>query len=528
MVVSPGQERVVALDPLPFTIGRRHSHPLFLNLPEISRDHARIAAGADGYYLSDIGSTNGIFVNGALVTSHRLAPGDRIEFPNCAGVHIVFEPAAAEGASLFLTHIHQMEETASSEFERVRLLLDFSHRVQGADVLGEVLSSTLEMALRLTGADGAFVWLRGGDGRLALACGRDPAGAAEPDPARISPARLEEAGHCRSAYLQWPSPTGGEIYGIPLPEPRMQALSGVVTALPAVILGVLALVVPPGQAAAGLKRELLHMLAGEVAQLVSRAQQIRHQEEAHTYEQEMALAAEIQQALMASSLPELPFAQVRGHSRACKQIGGDFFDAVARPGGAELAVVLADVSGKGASAALLASSLQGLVHAQLLAGAPLADIAATANRFILQRLHGEKYATLVIVRIARDGGMEWLNCGHPPPLLLLPSAPGERGGARCVALEAHDMPVGLLPAADYSAHRRGLDRGARLLLVTDGATEAQNPKGEMFGEARLEALASQLAGLEQIAAAVNYFTGGAPLADDCTLVDITYRGAGLL
>src|SRR5207245_9480191 len=86
---------------------------------------------------------------------------------------------------------------------------------------------------------------------------------------------------------------------------------------------------------------------------------------------------------MAVTIPEVPFARLSGRNLSCKEIGGDFFDAVNTEDG--LAVVLADVSGKGVSAALLASTLQGMIYSQLTARTPLPEIVAAVNRFFTKK-----------------------------------------------------------------------------------------------------------------------------------------------
>src|SRR5256885_16238029 len=89
----------------------------------------------------------------------------------------------------------------------------------------------------------------------------------------------------------------------------------------------------------------------------------RSEEEARRYQQELSIAASMQQRLMKVKIPEVPFARLRGKNLSCKEIGGDFYDAVNTKEGME--VVLADVSGKGVSAALLASTLQGVIFSLL-------------------------------------------------------------------------------------------------------------------------------------------------------------------
>ena len=131
------------------------------------------------------------------------------------------------------------------------------------------------------------------------------------------------------------------------------------------------------------------MIATEAASLIENARLVQAEEESRRYQQELAIAASIQQRLMEVKIPEVPFAKLRGKNLSCKEIGGDFFDAVNTKEG--LAVVLADVSGKGVSAALLASTLQGMIYSHLSAGMPLLEVVTAVNRFFTEKLVGEKY-----------------------------------------------------------------------------------------------------------------------------------------
>ncbi len=181
-----------------------------------------------------------------------------------------------------------------------------------------------------------------------------------------------------------------------------------------------------------------------------------------------------------------------------------------------LAVVLADVSGKGVSAAILASTLQGMIYSQLTAGMKLTDIVTAVNGYFTHKEIGEKYATLVIARLRRDGDLEYVNCGHVQPLLL---CSGE------VIRPAHgNVPVGLIAGAPYESDHCLLHPGDRLILVTDGVTEAENPSGEFFDNERLEAAAAGGAGLEAIFSALADYCSGTPLNDDCTVVEMLYTG----
>src|ERR1700739_864940 len=191
---------------------------------------------------------------------------------------------------------------------------------------------------------------------------------------------------------------------------------------------------------------------------------------------------------MAVTIPDVPFAKMRGRNLSCKEIGGDFFDVVNTEDG--LAVVLADVSGKGVSAAVLASTLQGMVYAHLIARMSLAEIMASVNRFFTQKHLGEKYATVIITKIRKDGELEYVNCGHVPPLLV--------SGSQVTRPQPGNLPVGLLAVAQYESDRGHRKPGYRLILVTEGVTEAENAEGEFYDNERLEEIAAKSPTLEDI------------------------------
>jgi len=157
-----------------------------------------------------------------------------------------------------------------------------------------------------------------------------------------------------------------------------------------------------------------------------------------------------------------------------------------------------------------------MVYAHLIARMQLAEIMASVNRFFTQKHLGEKYATVIIVRIGRSGELEYVNCGHVPPLLV--------SGGKVTRLEHGNLPVGLLADATYAGDHVRLKAGDRFILVTDGVTEAENAQGEFFDNQRLEAVAAKSPTLEDIFAAVNEFCCGTPLGDDCTVVELLYTG----
>ena len=213
---------------------------------------------------------------------------------------------------------------------------------------------------------------------------------------------------------------------------------------------------------------------------------------------------------MEFAIPNLPYAKVHARSVACKEVGGDFYDVIATKDG--IYIVIADISGKGVSAAILASTLQGLLYGMLLAGQPLADIAEVANRYICEK-NVQKYATMILVKLDPDGTFEYVNCGHVQPLLA--------NGQGVKRLENANMVVGLIEEATFTSERLHLKTGDRIILATDGVTEAESTTGEFFGEERLEA-ALEGSTIEGVLNKVEIFMNGAPPNDDFTMMEVLY------
>jgi FixJ family two-component response regulator len=230
---------------------------------------------------------------------------------------------------------------------------------------------------------------------------------------------------------------------------------------------------------------------------------------------ELESAARIQQGLMAVKNPQPSFAVVTGKNLPCAEIGGDFFTAF--PVDDCLVFAIADVSGKGIAAAVMASLLQGMIHEGLRMRVRLPEIGRNVNEFFCMRDLGSKYATCVIVCVQPNGYLEYLNCGHVPPLVV-------RAGGRVVRLSESNLPVGLMPNAVYQSAGFHLRRADRIMVVTDGVTEAENTDGDFFGDQRLEAFAATGMTVEDIFNSVRTFCADRLLTDDCTVIGLEYLG----
>jgi serine phosphatase RsbU (regulator of sigma subunit) len=531
--VQGNDQRTIALDHTPFTVGRKVDKDLVIADPRVSRDHAIIVSENGKFTVVDQGSKHGTFVNGERIQKHTLERNDRLEFGVRDVSYVIFNPQhiSSNTAREFLSQISGMHiSTESTDLEKLTLFLEAARKLNTVGVLDEILVTLLEATLKLTRAERGYVFLKSDDGALRLAAGRNSKSEPLLDDKTISHSILDETMTANSDFVVTDTSRSLDLAGrhsivaydlrtvicIPLRKPQVQATrEGDSPQATGEVMG--ALYVDSRFASrdiSSVSNDILRAIATEAASLIENARLVQAEEASRRYQQELAIAASIQQRLMSVTIPEVPFARLAGRNLSCKEIGGDFFDAVSTKDG--LGVVLADVSGKGVSAALLASTLQGMIYSQLTARMPLVEIVTAVNRFFTEKHIGEKYATVIIAMMHPDGRLEYVNCGHVPPLIV---------SQENVVRPAHgNVPVGLLKDATYESDLCQLKPGDRFLLVTDGVTEAENARGDFFEDWRLEEIAAKSKSLEDVFSAVADFCSGSPLNDDCTVVELVYTG----
>ena len=529
--VQGNEQQTLSLNHTPYTVGRKVDRDLVIPDPRVSREHAHIVAENGEFFVIDQGSKHGTFVNGERVDRRKLARNDRLEFGARDIAYLIFHPlhATSNTAREFLSQISGIQiAPEASDLEKLTLFLEAARKLNTIGVLDEILVTLIDATLRLTRAERGFIFLRDPDGKLILAAGRNSKGEPLLDDKTISRSVLEEACASNSEYMVTDTSQMMDmkerqsivafdlrtVICMPLRKPQVQAIRSEQPAS-AEVMG--ALYVDSRFAArdiTSVSHDILRAIATEAAQLIENARLVQAEEAGRRYQQELSIAASIQQGLMAVTIPEVPFARLSGRNLSCKEIGGDFFDAVNTPSG--LAVVLADVSGKGVSAALLASILQGMVYSHLIAGMPLTEIVTALNRFFTKKHIGSKYATMIIARLRHDGDLEYVNCGHVPPVWICNKEVLRPGHG--------NLPVGLLADAAYESDHCQMQPGDRLILVTDGVTEAENARGDMFDSDRLEVVAGKSLSMDDIFSAVADFCGGTPLNDDCTVIELVYSG----
>jgi serine phosphatase RsbU (regulator of sigma subunit) len=267
-------------------------------------------------------------------------------------------------------------------------------------------------------------------------------------------------------------------------------------------------------------REILQTLALEASTILENARLLQEEREKQRMEEELNVARSIQQDLLPAGLPSEGWFRAAGSSVTSRQVGGDYFDV--RPIGPDkFACAIADVSGKGVSAALLAALLQGAFLFASEGPSDIGDVMARMNRFLNERAKGEKYATLFYCTLERSGELSWSNAGHPKPILVR--------GSELVPLESTGLPLGMLDAATYDTKKVHLLAGDKIVMYSDGLSEAENPEGEFFDrkgfQETLRANASlDCMGLQaKLIEAVQDFSEGTELSDDITTLVLEYR-----
>jgi phosphoserine phosphatase RsbU/P len=232
---------------------------------------------------------------------------------------------------------------------------------------------------------------------------------------------------------------------------------------------------------------------------------------------ELAIAQEVQGRLLPQRPPPRATLDLRGICIQARAVGGDYYDFLDLDDG-RLAIILADISGKGISAALLMANLQAHLRAQCLAtGDDVARMLTTIDRFMFEATAAHHYATLFFGRYdERTRTLVYANCGHNPPLLLRAA-----GGIEWLAPTA--PAVGLFPTWVCATGEVALAPGDTLIIYSDGITEAMADDDEIFGDERLLEIATgvRLAPIDEvvstIVAEVERFSGSVQ-EDDLTLV----------
>lgn len=552
--------QVIPIRELPFFVGRgaENGNHLALDDLRVSRRSIVISATAQGLRIEDRGQAGGLFVNRNPVSGAAiLSDGDLIRLGGDEECQLVFRAPAklhnlnggqstgqTDGPMTGWTKLINLGDVRSGEpagdsqqeLNRLSLLLEATSLLHSQLPLDSIFASMLDHAIAITHADRGMLLEPDAEGALHVRVARNRE-RRDLAPASVNPSRtvIRQAVEQRSAVINEDllqadtSVQSAEsvvlqllrsAVVLPLYSAPHQDQPAAADCPTCELLGVLYLDSRRASAFSALDRQILDALAWQAASILDNARLMQRERDRQLMEQELSIGRQIQQALVPQGLQDFPHLEITGIHRPCHEVGGDYFDVFPLPDG-RIAILIADVAGKGLGAALLTTMLQG-AFSGLAFGTETVKVFEHLNRFLCERSSLGRYATMFFGLVGTDGMLEYVRAGHPSPLLL-------RGDEVSDLYRDGSFPIGLLEEATFAACRIQLEPGDTLLLYTDGVSEAEDKDHDLFAVPRLrDALAQHSdSSPEQLKAgildAVEQFTAGAKQSDDITLLVVRYR-----
>jgi serine phosphatase RsbU (regulator of sigma subunit) len=252
-------------------------------------------------------------------------------------------------------------------------------------------------------------------------------------------------------------------------------------------------------------------------------------EERKKSEEELALAQKTQESLLPRFVPQFENFSIHAFNTPTRYVGGDFYDfqqlspdprTAEHPegGSGEWMGVLADVSGKGMPAALLSSMVLGALSMEFRSGTQPQQVLNRVNQLLCEKSLPSQFVTLFLFSLRPDGSGQFISAGHNPAYLF------RAASGKIEKLVSDLYFLGMFPFASYPSNSFHLSKGDILVVYSDGLTDAQNQREEMFGEKTLRDLIRQDAPsggralVERLLKAVEEFTQGTPQTDDITFI----------
>jgi sigma-B regulation protein RsbU (phosphoserine phosphatase) len=522
--------RIVSIDKPLFTIGRRSETDLRLPGADISRVHAEISIENGACIIRDKQSRFGTFVNGEKHSEKVLIHGDQIRLGQAGDTEIVFfiddEAPSVERSAV----------SAASELRQMAALLENLRALGSGRVLDEVLAMVLDSAIEVTGAERGFIMLANPgtkelEFKLARARGKVTMSGRSFETSRKIPETVFSTGQQTIvedlldgdlAQLHTGTVALGIRHVLCTPLRLIRYVERADQKGADEIIGVLYLDSRErGALRSAHAQSALDTLSAEAALAIENARLYREALDKAKFEQELRVAAAIQQSLLPVANRDGAFFSTAAASLACRAVGGDFYDYVDLPT-EQFGFIIGDVAGKGSPAALLAAAVLGMFSAEATYQAGAATLMTRLNHGLFRRAIEARFLTSFYGMLSPDGSLTYCNAGHNAPLLV------SRTGIR--RLETGGVVLGLFDSAQFEEETLKLEPGDLIVLFSDGVTEAMNPAGDEFTDDRLIACANAHRDetpqevLDAIFKDVHTFCAGESQSDDVTAVLVRYNG----
>ena len=496
-------------------IGRHPGCDIIVDSGSVSRQHAVVEMKEGAWWIEDLGSRNGTLINGGKLNGpHQLESADEIGVCEDRLVFTVGDTTPSEWVSLggetdasqAVFQSHDEESMIVSQLDIPRPLADEGisqnaeaklraviglNRALGAslsleDVLPRLLDGLFDI---FPNVERGFVLLNDVKTNRLILRAKKLKNAEEKGGLRLSLSLVNKVASSQRAILSADATSDSRFR---LNESVVDCNIRSVMCVPfisaeGVVLGVLQ--VDSRDIQNGFSQDDLEVLAGITGQAGKAVEQATAHDEKVAQEQfkrDLELANRVQQGLLPSVPPEIEGFEVFDFYEAAHQIGGDYFSYIPLSEN-RLAVVLADVSGKGVSAALVMAALSADVRYTLAIESDVAKAVTLLNSSFMRSGWDDRFATFVVVVLdSTSDVVKVVSAGHLPTYLRKAD-----GSVETVGLEEAGLPLGVDPTFVYEAAEVSVTSGCTLVLYTDGISEAMDHKNELYGLSRLEEVLSE-------------------------------------
>ncbi len=481
LVDTIGRDNTIYLFAKDYLIGREESCDVFLDDPGVSRKHARVLYKEGRFQLEDMRSKNGVLVNNEKpFHATRLKNFDCIQI---GGAFLHFYQATGDLPE-------QKAISNTGEFVQ-KTLLKVSRDIRSKNMLDEVLNTILDGMTAMAQAAEAGFWtfdreindwkLYSGRNMKLMGGGdvmerkiRKLAGTVAAEK-RIH--LYHEDGHWE--YFEQLDQAAGAVYSV-LAFPLLSRGFSISESAHDDVLGIVYLKsLGTGRMLDSRKITLLESLASQCVVAMENNVLYREALAKRRMDNELELARKMQSQLLPREIVQAPNTDIAWYSRARNYVGGDYYD-VLKIRETELALVISDISGKGMSAALAMSSLQGSLRAQIIYEQSPLRLVANVNQLFRQSTPGNVFATFFFCLYDyRTGALRYVNAGHNPPLLV-------RKNGDCQFLKEKTLPLGVLEQKPEKESSERLEDGDTIVFYTDGLSEAMNENMEKLGVGEIQ------------------------------------------
>lgn len=518
------------------TIGRAAECTIPIKDRYLSRKHAEILAQNGGWLLKDCGSANGTYLNGARVSGDLvLHSGDRIRLGD---TEILFQTEHTTDRFLAVADskvsatisipikdiVEHKPDVNDKSLDRLQILNALAMELIEDRPLDQLFGFIVDRVMQHLRPSRAAIGLLADNGKAFVSVEVRRQDSSDDSELAISQTLLAEVVEEKRALA---------FMDVSVDDKLSQAKSIVMQGIHSVLCAPLTI----SDAVVGvLYVDFLYTqrtiseedvrLVGQVARIAAvKLENTRLREEAiqkRLMDEELKTAYVIQRRLLPDKPPVAEGYTFAGLNRPCRAVSGDYYDFVTRPDG-RIYFVIADVSGKGVTAALLMAGLQASFRIFTKSDPTPAELVAKLNGTLKETLPQSKFVTLFAGRLdTTSGSVEYANAGHNPPLWV------KNDGVTDLAVT--DLILGMFPKAGYQNQALSLEPGDSLVLFTDGVSEAENLSEQEFGYPNISKTvgilhrkdATTIAGaLEQ---AVMKFAGDCHFGDDVTLMVVSRNG----